>query len=593
MAPPRTTAAPEVAALEARVIELEAALERSERRVSAMKQIGRALGTTPELDPLLDEIVRCTTELVDADRSTLFLLDEVEHELWSKVLEGSEHREIRMPVGAGVAGWVAARGEPLRIRDAYQDHRFNPEFDRRSGFRTRDILTWPIRRPHGGQVIGVLQVLNKKTGSFDDDDDRLLEAITSEIGIALEVATLFREEVERTRALERARGELALLFETERAITASESDLERMLGTIVETALVRLEARAGVVHTLDDRAIGLTPLVARGARAAELAAEPVELGKGVVGSVARTLSPITLSGLTGMVRGGLAFRAVAAVPVRGRYDGVVGVLELLDGVGGEGLDDDGLETLGLVAGQLGRAIEAERRRRERDKEQRLSAIGQMLSGVIHDIRTPMMLISGYTQRMVGTDDPDKRSSYAELVERQLGLLTSMTKDLLAFARGDRSLFLRKIQTHAFFGEMQDYLRTELEGTGIEYEVDLRYRGPARVDETKLRRVVQNVTRNAREAMPEGGRYRLSVDRRDPYLVLEFADDGPGIPSEVQDRLFEPFATAGKVEGTGLGLAMVRQTAEEHGGTATAGPGLDGRGTGIRLELPLDPSAVRA
>lgn len=587
--PRSSTEAESRQALLARVRALELALERSERRVDAMKRIGRALGTTPELDALLDEIVRCTTELVDADRSTLFLVDETTGELWSKVLEGAEHREIRLPIGAGVAGWVAQTGQPLRIPDAYEDPRFNRAFDQRSGFRTRDILTWPVRKPRGRQVMGVLQVLNKKVGRFDDDDDRLLEAITSEIGVAIEIAVLFREELERTRALERARGELALLFETERAITSA-GDLSGMLEQIVDTALVSLQARAGVVLALDERRSELEPLVASGEGRAALVAEPVEVGTGVAGSVLRTGEPVNLSGVQGLLRGGAPVRAIAAVPVRARYDGVVGVLELLDGGEGEGLDEQGLATLGLVANQVGRALEAERRRREREKEQRLSAIGQLLSGVLHDIRTPMTLISGYTQRMVRTEDGGKRSSYADQVERQIGLLTAMTKDLLAFARGERSLFMRKVQTHVFFDEMAESIASELEGSGIQLTLDIRYRGPARFDEVKMRRVVQNVTRNAREAMPEGGHFAVRVDRDDEAWTLEFEDDGPGIPAELEGRLFEPFATAGKVGGTGLGLAMVRQTALEHGGTASAQAGADGRGTLIRLRLPLQPPA---
>src|SRR5688500_7001732 len=110
-----------------------------------MKQIGRVLGSNLELDPLLGEIVSRTTNLLEADRSTLFLMDDEKDELWSKVLEGKGLREIRLPRGSGIAGWVAQHGKPLHIRNAYKDKRFNPEFDRQSGYRTRAMLVWPVR----------------------------------------------------------------------------------------------------------------------------------------------------------------------------------------------------------------------------------------------------------------------------------------------------------------------------------------------------------------------------------------------------------------------------------------------------------------
>ena len=256
--------------LEARIRELESELsdlnvelERSERRVEAIRQIGRVLGSNLELDPLLAEIVDRTTDLLEADRSTLFLADSEEGILWSKVLQGNELKQIRFPIGVGIAGWVAERKKPLHIKDAYSDKRFNPEFDRRSGYKTRNMLVWPVRRPQGSELLGVIQVLNKKQGDFRATDERLLEAIASEIGVALEVANLYRQAVERSKMLERTRRELLLLFETERAISQSE-DLQNMLEVILDTALKTLSARTGAIHILDERGFRLEVVAAKG-----------------------------------------------------------------------------------------------------------------------------------------------------------------------------------------------------------------------------------------------------------------------------------------------------------------------------------------
>ena len=574
----------EIDQLRSEVLELKQELMRSERRVEAMKQIGRALGSSLELDLLLDELVRRTTDLLEADRSTLFLVDQKNDQLWSKVLEGQEHREIRLQLGAGIAGWVADSGEPLLIPDAYADDRFNRDFDIRSGYRTRDILTWPVKRPQHATTIGVIQVLNKRVGRFDRNDERLIEAIASEIGVALEVAALYREALERTEALERARGELALLFETERAISQS-SNLAVMLGTILDTTMATMGAETGAMHVLDERGSCLETLVAQGVGAPSLLAEHLVPGEGLVGTVIKTNEPVCLRGESSLMRGQIKVRSIAAVPIRDREE-VMGVLELMNPrERGKVFDQADVETLTLVAAQAGRAIVAERRRREREQQDRLSAIGQMLSGILHDFRTPMTLISGYTQIMADTEDAANRTQYAQLVDRQIDLLTSMTKDLLAFARGERSILLRKVQVRRFMDEMNEYLQTELDGSGVQAHVLVEYRGPARFDETKLRRVFHNIARNAREAMSEGGHFWVTVRAQDKELMFAFEDDGPGIPTEIKGRVFEPFATSGKVGGTGLGLTMVRQIAEEHGGQVVVAS-REGGGTRFEFRIPL-------
>lgn len=587
----RTLKAPEeLGAVQARVRELESQLadlnhelERSERRVEAMKQIGRVLGSGLELDKLLSEIVFRTTELLEADRSTLFLADRERYELWSKVLEGDELKEIRMPFGMGLAGWVAQNGQPLHIPDAYQDPRFNPEFDKRSGYRTRGMLVWPVRRPQGSDILGVVQVLNKRDADFDATDERLLEAIASEIGVALEVARLYREAVERSNVLERTQKELRLLFETERAISQSE-DLRLMLGTILETALNTMRAKAGAVHVLDERGFKLEVLAAKGTQAASLAKTSFQVGEGILGNVARTGESVRLNDLHGTVRGKIKAHSILAVPIIVKAVGTLGVLELINSKG-EGFTESDLSTLEVVAGQAGRAVLAERRRKERDQSERLTTIGRMLSGVMHDIRTPMTLISGYTQMMAANENAGERSQYAHLVHRQIELLSAMTKDLLAFARGERSILVRKVYVHRFMEEMKDYLDQEFAGSGVRLNLEVGYRGAARFDETKLRRVFHNLARNAREALPGGGEFAISVKVADKKLIFAFADNGPGVSSELADRLFEPFATAGKVGGTGLGLAMVKQIAEEHRGTVRYEP--LGEGARFVLELPLE------
>ena len=152
----------------------------------------RAVSSELEIDQLLQKIVSKTSEVMRADRCTLFLVDRVTGGLWSKVAQGENLNEIRVPRGMGIAGHVALTGETVNIRDAYQDARFNPEVDRRTGYHTRTILCMPLRNEKG-EIVGVMQVLNKNEGVFTEEDEQLLDALGSQTTIALENSRLFEE----------------------------------------------------------------------------------------------------------------------------------------------------------------------------------------------------------------------------------------------------------------------------------------------------------------------------------------------------------------------------------------------------------------
>ncbi len=168
--------------------EIRKRMQTSQILLNVMRQVSSEL----EIDRLLQKIVAQTSEVMNADRCTLFLVHRKSGELWSRVAQGDNIREIRVPRGVGVAGHVALSGETINIPDAYQDPRFNPDVDRRTGYRTRSILCMPLRNEKG-EIIGVMQVLNKKDGVFTSEDEQLLDALGSQTGIALENSRLFEE----------------------------------------------------------------------------------------------------------------------------------------------------------------------------------------------------------------------------------------------------------------------------------------------------------------------------------------------------------------------------------------------------------------
>jgi sigma-B regulation protein RsbU (phosphoserine phosphatase) len=181
----------------------EVALESSERRhavieLSTIVEATKRLNSTLDLAELLSIILQLTTRHTGAERGTVFLMDHERNEIWSLVGIGLDQHEIRLPVTRGIAGWVAQHSEVVNLADAYTDPRFESEFDARLGFRTRSLLCLPILNKDG-QTIGVLQLLNKKSGPFTQGDAAMLRNISDHVALALENAQLHREMIAKQR----------------------------------------------------------------------------------------------------------------------------------------------------------------------------------------------------------------------------------------------------------------------------------------------------------------------------------------------------------------------------------------------------------
>jgi signal transduction histidine kinase/putative methionine-R-sulfoxide reductase with GAF domain len=587
--------------LQQRIARLEERLGEEEAKLAAVQRIAQALGSTLNLNTLLTLIMDNVTVLLGADRSTLFLLTEDGTELWSKIMQGNELREIRLKVGEGIAGWVAESGETVNIPDAYADRRFNQDIDRRSGYRTRSILCMPMR-DNVGRIVGVIQVLNKKAdGPFNESDETLLSLLSSQAAVSIENSKLYHsviaknvELLETQDKLEQTMQELDLLFEIEKEINAA-ADLDELLNRLLGRAMELIEAEAGSIVLYDRQKGDLYFRVAHGRHGDELKRVRLRPGEGIAGWVAARREPLIVNTPSRdprwnqdiAARVGYVPRNILCVPLLTiDQDGPLGSFELLSKRGLKRFDQDDLKLLTLIAGQAARAVRLARAKEERLKESRLAAIGQMLSGVLHDLKTPMTIISGYAQLMAMVEDLDQRREYAEQLQRQFEVMASMTREILAFARGESNLLIRKVYLHKWLAEIEAHLRQEFAGLGVELVVDAQYTGVAWFDEAKLHRVIHNLARNAAEAMSGGGTFRLAVETRGDRLLLTCSDTGRGIPMELEGRLFEPFATAGKKEGTGLGLAMVRKIVEEHSGTVTYSTN-PGRGTTFVVSLPLE------
>jgi len=169
------------------------------RDLTAVLEVSRAMNAEGDFDQLLQLIVTETTRVMDADRSSLFLVDPDTNELYSKIAEGTGLREIRFPIGTGIAGSVAESRQTINIPDAYQDTRFNQAFDKTTGYKTQSILCMPLIT-HEGKVVGVVQVLNKNDGEpFTDYDEYLLGAFASQAAVAIDNNQLIVHYLEKQK----------------------------------------------------------------------------------------------------------------------------------------------------------------------------------------------------------------------------------------------------------------------------------------------------------------------------------------------------------------------------------------------------------
>ncbi len=160
----------------------------------ALVKIGQAVAVEKNIDNLIKNIAEETKTALNADRCTVYLYDKKKNELYSKVATGIDNaKELRIPADKGLAGHVAQTGETINIKDAYKDKRFNPDVDKKTGYKTKTILCMPIKN-FNQEIIGVFQVLNKFDETFTIDDEDLLIAIASSAGISLENAQLFERQ---------------------------------------------------------------------------------------------------------------------------------------------------------------------------------------------------------------------------------------------------------------------------------------------------------------------------------------------------------------------------------------------------------------
>jgi len=306
------------------------------QKTQMLLNISRTLAAFETLDDMLASLVEITTTELKADRGTIFLNDPATGELYSRVAQGNIQREIRILNDSGVAGHVFQTNEGMIVNDAYSNEYFNAEIDKQTGYTTKSIICVPIRTVKG-DIIGVAQALNKKTGPFDEDDLDTLSAMTTQAAVTLQSAQ-FVEQIKKNRTQEME------FIEMVSDIT-SEIDLATLLQKVMAEATRMLNAERSTLFLNDEKTNELFSLVGEGLGQVEIRF-PNHLGiAGAVFTSAETINiPYAYADLRfnpGFDRKtGFFTRSILCTPVINKNGKIIGVTQALNKRGGPFTGED-------------------------------------------------------------------------------------------------------------------------------------------------------------------------------------------------------------------------------------------------------------
>jgi PAS domain S-box-containing protein len=509
--------------------------------IELLIDISRILSAKLDTDELIQTIMDFACRVVKSEAASLLLLDEKTNELYFTVAlgeKGDQVKEIRLKVGEGIAGWVAKEKKPLIVNDVTLDKRWTEKADEKTRFKTRAILAVPLMSK--GKLLGVVEAINQMNNAdFNERDQRLLEAFASHAAIAIENARLFRTLREEKDKLELVFSEMsdgALLFDEIGKTVLYNNGACRLLGLgdidyakkLVSELLQGFDVQPSIevlVKKLDK-------------------IFPVEISRSIG-------KPLILQGMVNRLS-----------------------------------SEDG-ELIGFLA--VFRDVTLEKR------EEKLKR--NFLSLISHKLKTPLVTIAGYVPLLL-EDAPnlnDFQLKALKSMKIQTTKLTTLVEKLLNFTLLESeaiNLNLQSIPLHIPISETIMHLKTYIQEKKavIERDESIKTVPSVNIDPEFIREVLRNLMENAiKFNMKEEKKVILTARHHEGYVFLDITDNGPGIPSEEQNKIFSKFyqveeSFTGQVEGAGLGLALCKIIMESHNGSLAVRSTL-GQGTTFTLKLP--------
>jgi signal transduction histidine kinase len=567
--------------LQARLDRLES-LHRTAQRVYSTLELGESLKI------LLDEAVR----LMNANSGSICLINPTSGFLEIEATCGlpGHAQRLRLRLGEGITGEVARLGRSLRIDDVSKERRYVPL---RDGVSSE--LAVPLRV--GGEVRGVINVDSDRLNAFSTEQQTLLEDLASLASPAIRNTWLY--ESARQRA-----GLLESLLKVGQLINSTLS-VDDALTVITREARVLMRAKMCSLMMVDSTGEWLDLRAHDGAGKAYASKPRVSLSESVVGIVARRRKPLQIENvqISGRYQNvGVARREglVSLLSVPLLFSGkAIGTLNIYSGEP-HLFSDEEVRTLSAYAELSALALEKARLydrivsvEEALRQSERLSALGLLAAEIAHEIRNPLTVMKMLHHSLdlhFGPDDP--RQTDVRIMGEKMDHLNRIVDRVLDFARGAEPR-LEEVNVNQVLDDLLMLTRVKLRSAGIELDRELDSNLPLLMaDATQLEQAFLNLTLNAVEAMPEGGRLSirsraLPLVRKGPatHVLVRFRDSGVGMTREQAQNLFSSLLQSSKPRGNGLGMAIVARVVETHRGQARVRSS-PGRGTTISLIFPV-------
>ena len=224
--------------------------------------------------------------------------------------------------------------------------------------------------------------------------------------------------------------------------------------------------------------------------------------------------------------------------------------------------------------------------REKLNSERLATTGSFVAGIIHDLKNPLAIIKSSTELLqLIFKDHQNALKHCFNINNQIDRMVSLTRDILEYCRGKTRLEMQQIRLAEYFDELIGFHRQNFKKAGITIDCSGERDVFVNLDRQRFRRVIDNILNNAKEALKPGDKVVVKWAKLTDKLRIEISDNGPGIPEEIVDKLFDPFVTIGKVGGTGLGLAITKKIVEDHGSEIYV-ESEPGKGTTFTIDIPV-------
>jgi PAS domain S-box-containing protein len=573
---------------QARRAEAEAATE----RLRAIQTVLDVALTHLAMDELLGELVARVTDVMRADTGAILLLDESDQALTVRATRGLEparDRGLRIPLGRGFAGRVAAERRPIIVPDAATAEIVSPVLRARG---VRSLLGAPLLLE--GRVLGVLHVGTLALRHFTDEDAAVLQVVAERAALALDRSRLYAAERQARAEAEEARRNSLFLAEAGSALAAS-LDEDTTLRTVARLAVAHLADLCLIDAPGDGGAprrvasAHVDPAVDRDPALEQRRLPPAPDGSDPLAGVLSTGRAARGTG------GGLAYMVVPML-ARGRMVGAIAFVREAPG------PEYGAGELALAEDLARRAaLAADNARLYEEAQQANQTKDEFLATLSHELRTPLTAILGWTRMLqMGRLDPGRAARALETIERNARAQVKLIEDLLDVSRivtGKLRLDVWTVDLVRVTEAAVDSVRLAAQAKTIRIDTALDPSVTVLGDAHRLQQVIWNLLSNALKFTPKGGLVEVRLERVYDEARLSVRDTGRGIPTGFLPFVFDRFRQADSsmtrtYGGLGLGLSIVRELVELHGGRVEVASAGEGHGATFTVVLPLSGARRR-